>query len=144
MARDPCVQDLLLRAQYVLCLSALHINADSVAATPHIMHAGTASVCWRLTAAAECSEWLRENSFEHFAYHFARFNIPFYAMSFVNFFIINDGDVAQGDKRLLLALQELMDSPTYDAKCMFIAVSVHCCPRSIDSDLFHSRCILAP
>ena len=78
-------------------------------------------MCWRLTAAAECSEWLRENSFEHFAYHFARFNIPFYAMSFVNFFIINDGDVAQGDKRLLLALQELMDSPTYDAKCTFIA-----------------------
>jgi len=64
----------------------------------------------------ETFKWLINNNFESYSFHFARYNIPFYALPFVNFFIINEMGVTIDDDNLLNALQQLKNSATYNAK----------------------------
>ena len=72
----------------------------------------------KFSSVEETFSWLQSNKFEKYSFHFARYNIPFYAIPFVNFFIINEMGVTIDDQQLLLALQQLKDSPTYDAKAV--------------------------
>lgn len=72
----------------------------------------------KFSSVEETFSWLQCNKFEKYSFHFARYNIPFYAIPFVNFFIINEMGVTIDDQQLLLALQQLKDSPTYDAKAV--------------------------
>lgn len=46
----------------------------------------------------ETFHWLRRNGFEKYAFHFARYNIPFYALPCVNFFIIDEMGVTHDDQ----------------------------------------------
>eukprot|EP00005_Dracoamoeba_jomungandri_P007665 CAMPEP_0174272810 /NCGR_PEP_ID=MMETSP0439-20130205/52520_1 /TAXON_ID=0 /ORGANISM="Stereomyxa ramosa, Strain Chinc5" /LENGTH=797 /DNA_ID=CAMNT_0015363599 /DNA_START=453 /DNA_END=2846 /DNA_ORIENTATION=- len=62
--------------------------------------------------------WLRMNGFEKYAFHFVRYNIPFYALPFVNFFIIDGMGFSSEDQILLKALQDLKTSPAYLVKGM--------------------------
>eukprot|EP01091_Cochliopodium_minus_P011275 TRINITY_DN3151_c0_g1_i1.p1 TRINITY_DN3151_c0_g1~~TRINITY_DN3151_c0_g1_i1.p1 ORF type:complete len:731 (+),score=263.16 TRINITY_DN3151_c0_g1_i1:56-2248(+) len=62
--------------------------------------------------------WLRNNGFEKYSFHFARYNIPFYALPFVNFFIIDEMGVTQDDQVLLTALQNLKKTPNYKVKAI--------------------------
>ncbi len=55
----------------------------------------------------ETFHWLRRHGFEKYAFHFARYNIPFYALPCVNFFIIDEMGVTHDDQLLLQALQSL-------------------------------------
>ncbi len=55
----------------------------------------------------ETFHWLRRHGFEKYAFHFARYNIPFYALPCVNFFIIDEMGVTHDDQPLLQALQSL-------------------------------------
>ena len=61
---------------------------------------------------------MRNNGFEKYSFHFARYNIPFYALPFVNFFIIDEMGVTQDDQLLLTALQCLKKTPSYKAKAI--------------------------
>jgi len=60
--------------------------------------------------------WLRAHGFEHYSFHFARYNIPFYALPFVNFFIIDEMGVSVDNQLLLASLQKLKDTPSYIVK----------------------------
>lgn len=55
----------------------------------------------------ETFHWLRGHGFDKYAFHFARYNIPFYALPCVNFFIIDEMGVTHDDELLLEALQAL-------------------------------------
>lgn len=70
----------------------------------------------RFSSVEETFRWLQTNGFEKYSFHFARYNIPFYALPFVNFFIINEIGVTTEDQKLLNALQKLKDSPAYNVK----------------------------
>ena len=50
----------------------------------------------------ETFTWLRINGFQKYSFHFARYNIPFYALPFVNFFIIDEMGVTHDDQVWLL------------------------------------------
>lgn len=64
----------------------------------------------------ETFEWMRSHSFEKYSFHFGRYNIPFYALPFVNFFIINEMGGSVDEQQLLDALQQLQYNPSYHAK----------------------------
>lgn len=48
--------------------------------------------------------------------HANRYQVPFYALPLVNFFIIDEMGVTNQDKALLSALQTLKSSPVYAVK----------------------------
>ncbi|KAL6074318.1 SAM domain (Sterile alpha motif) domain containing protein [Balamuthia mandrillaris] len=74
---------------------------------------------YREYSSAEATyQWLESRGLERYAYQFARYNIPFYALPLVNFFIIDEMGVTNDDKALLYALQTLRDSPCYSVKAM--------------------------
>eukprot|EP01090_Pellita_catalonica_P000194 TRINITY_DN10138_c0_g1_i3.p1 TRINITY_DN10138_c0_g1~~TRINITY_DN10138_c0_g1_i3.p1 ORF type:complete len:476 (+),score=84.37 TRINITY_DN10138_c0_g1_i3:325-1752(+) len=62
--------------------------------------------------------WLREQGMEQYSYQFARYNIPFYALPLVNFFIIDEMGISGENKVLLEALEDLKKSPCYLVKAM--------------------------
>ncbi|KAL6068608.1 SAM domain (Sterile alpha motif) domain containing protein [Balamuthia mandrillaris] len=66
----------------------------------------------------ETFSWLRRHGFAKYSFHFARYNIPFYALPFVNFFIIDEMGVTHDDQILLSALQQLKSSPAYCVKAI--------------------------
>jgi len=72
----------------------------------------------KFSSVEETFKWLLNNNFESYSFHFARYNIPFYALPFVNFFIINEMGVTIDDDNLLNALQQLKNSATYNAKAV--------------------------
>jgi len=72
----------------------------------------------KYSSVEESFKWLRAHNFEKYSFHFGRFNIPFYALPFVNFFIVNEMGCTIDDQELLDALRNLKDSPTYNAKAV--------------------------
>jgi len=62
--------------------------------------------------------WLQWSRLARYAYQFARYQVPFYALPLVNFFIIDEMGVTNQDKALLSALQTLKYSPAYAVKAM--------------------------
>ena len=62
----------------------------------------------------ETFHWLRRHGFEKYSFHFARYNIPFYALPCVNFFIIDEMGVTHDDQMLLQALQSLKQCHHFD------------------------------
>lgn len=65
----------------------------------------------------ETFHWLRRHGFAKYAFHFARYNIPFYALPCVNFFIIDEMGVTHDDQLLLQALQALK-TQNFDARAV--------------------------
>eukprot|EP00339_Tiarina_fusa_P027709 CAMPEP_0117007622 /NCGR_PEP_ID=MMETSP0472-20121206/7444_1 /TAXON_ID=693140 ORGANISM="Tiarina fusus, Strain LIS" /NCGR_SAMPLE_ID=MMETSP0472 /ASSEMBLY_ACC=CAM_ASM_000603 /LENGTH=330 /DNA_ID=CAMNT_0004709459 /DNA_START=209 /DNA_END=1198 /DNA_ORIENTATION=- len=72
----------------------------------------------KFSSVEESFKWLRAHNFEKYSFHFGRYNIPFYALPFVNFFIINEMGGTIEDQQLLDALHKLKESPTYNAKAV--------------------------
>lgn len=84
--------------------------------TAHFFHA---TKYYREFSSAEATfAWLQWSGLERYAYQFARYEVPFYALPLVNFFIIDEMGVTNQDKELLSALQSLEFSPSYAVKAM--------------------------
>jgi len=60
--------------------------------------------------------WLKSRGFDEYAFQFVRYNIPFYALPLVNFFIINEMGFTKHNQKLLTALTKLKFSPSYNVK----------------------------
>ena len=60
-------------------------------------------------------EWLQANGFEECAFAFVRYNIPFYSLPLVNYFIVVDMGIVRCNE-LIAALERLRHSPTYNVK----------------------------
>eukprot|EP00013_Stygamoeba_regulata_P010429 CAMPEP_0177686050 /NCGR_PEP_ID=MMETSP0447-20121125/33355_1 /TAXON_ID=0 /ORGANISM="Stygamoeba regulata, Strain BSH-02190019" /LENGTH=714 /DNA_ID=CAMNT_0019196133 /DNA_START=196 /DNA_END=2337 /DNA_ORIENTATION=- len=58
-------------------------------------------------------DWLRSMRFEKYAFHFARYNIPFYALPYVHFPVFGEVAANIPDATLCTALNKLRDSPAY-------------------------------
>lgn len=62
--------------------------------------------------------WLHSSGFGKYSFHFARYNIPFYALPYVNFFILEEMGVSHDDTELLAELQKLKSDPLFGAKAL--------------------------
>lgn len=69
-----------------------------------------------LSSAIASYNWLQAHGFEKYAFQFVRYNIPFYALPLVNFFIVGEMAVLGDNEVVLKALRELQDSPAYSVK----------------------------
>jgi len=56
--------------------------------------------------------------FVKYSLEFVRYNIPFYALPLVNFFIINEMGISSDDRLLFNALKRLQFSPAYNVKAI--------------------------
>jgi len=72
----------------------------------------------KFSSVEESFKWLQSHKFEKYSFHFGRFNIPFFALPYVNFFIVNEMGGTIDDQKLLDALHALKQSPTYNAKAV--------------------------
>lgn len=61
-------------------------------------------------------QWLKATGFDEYALQFLRYNIPFYALPLVNFFILNEMGIVAPDYALLKALRDLKDQPVFSVK----------------------------
>ena len=89
-------------------------NFSSVEGIPHLSFLSSLHISFLIE---ETFTWLRSNGFQKYSFHFARYNIPFYALPFVNFFIIDEMGVTHDDQVFnqyqLLLLYENITHPFF-------------------------------